>query len=80
MNKRFSDRLPEAGFHQYTSNHFAKDGKENVYNNDRWGFPQKECISFGPGAFGQIKDYVYCNEHAIQDYYDKVNNRQKRYR
>ena len=74
MNKRFSDRLPEAGFHQYTSNHFAKDGKENVYNNDRWGFPQKECISFGPGAFGQIKDYVYCNEHAIKDYYEKINN------
>ena len=73
MNKRFADRLPEAGFHQYTTNHFAKDGKENVYNNDRWGFPQKECVSFGPGAFGQIKDYVYCNEHAIQDYYDKVN-------
>lgn len=74
MNKKFADRLPEAGFHQYTSNHFAKDGKENVYNNDRWGFPQKECISFGPGAFGQIKDYVYCNEHSIADYYSKINN------
>ena len=72
MNKRFSERLPEAGFHQYTTNHFAKDGKENVYNNDRWGFPQKECVSFGPGAFGQIKDYVYCNEHSIKDYYEKV--------
>lgn len=77
MNKKFTERLPEAGFHQYTSNHFAKDGKENVYNNDRWGFPQKECISFGPGAFGQIKDYVYCNEHSIQEYYQKVNNNEK---
>lgn len=38
------------------------------------GFPTKECLSFSPEAFSQVKDYVYCNEHKLSDYYDKVNN------
>lgn len=74
MSKKFGEKLAELGFHQYTSNHYAKDGKENVYNNDRWGFPQIECASFGPGAFGQLNGYVYCNEHSTEDYFAKINN------
>lgn len=72
MCEMFNKQLAEYGFHQYTSNHFAKEGKENVYNNDRWGFPQIECVSFGPGSFGQLNGYVYCNEHKISDYYAKI--------
>lgn len=74
MNLLYSKRLREHGFKQYTSYHFARPGKENRYNLDRWGFPQLECVAFGPGAFGQIKGYVYCNEHKIADYYEKVNS------
>lgn len=72
MCEMFNKQLALYGYHQYTSNHFAKEGKENVYNNDRWGFPQIECVSFGPGAFGQLNGYVYCNEHKTGDYYDKI--------
>lgn len=72
MCEMFNRQLSELGYHQYTSNHFAKVGKENVYNNDRWGFPQIECASFGPGSFGQLHGYVYCNEHRIEDYYAKI--------
>lgn len=75
MNKALTEELQEKGpYREYTTNHFSKPGKENIYNIDRWGFPQKECLSFGPGAFSQVKDYVYCNEHKLSDYYDKVNN------
>lgn len=72
MCEMFNKQLANYGFHQYTSNHYAKDGRENVYNNDRWGFPQIECASFGPGAFGQLNGYVYCNEHKIENYYTKL--------
>ena len=75
MNKALTEVLQENGpYHEYTTNHFAKPGKENIYNIDRWGFPQKECLSFGPGAFSQVKDVVYCNEHILADYYEKVSN------
>ena len=75
MNKALTEELQGKGpYKEYTTNHFAKPGKENIYNLDRWGFPQKECLSFGPGAFSQVKDYVYCNEHMLNDYYAKVNN------
>jgi coproporphyrinogen III oxidase-like Fe-S oxidoreductase len=74
MNLLYSKRLKENGFNQYTSNHFSQPGKENKYNIDRWGFPQRECVAFGPGAFGQIKDFVYCNEHKISDYYIKIDS------
>ena len=77
MCDMFNEQLKQFGYHQYTSNHFAKDGKENVYNNDRWGFPQIECASFGPGAFGQLNGYVYCNEHSVENYYAKINNNEK---
>lgn len=78
MNKVLTEELQEHGpYHEYTTNHFAKEGKENIYNLDRWGFPQKECLSFGPGAFSQIKDYVYCNEHLLQNYYDKIRHNKK---
>lgn len=72
MCEMFNKQLKKYGYHQYTSHHFAKDGKENVYNIDRWGFPQIECVSFGPGAFGQLNGYVYCNEHKTVDYYNKI--------
>lgn len=74
MNLMLSSEMPKIGYNRYTAYHFAKEGKENVYNLDRWGFPQKECISFGPGAFGQLNGYIYCNEHAISDYYQKIDN------
>ena len=75
MNKALTEELQENGpYKEYTTNHFSKPGKENIYNLDRWGFPQKECLSFGPGAFSQVKDYVYCNEHKLEDYYNKINN------
>lgn len=75
MNKALTEELQVNGpYREYTTNHFSKPGKENIYNIDRWGFPQKECLSFGPGAFSQVKDYVYCNEHILSNYYDKVNN------
>ena len=78
MNKTLTDELEKKGpYVQYTTNHFCKPGKENIYNIDRWGFPQKECLSFGPGAFSQVKDYVYCNEHKLTDYYGKISNNQK---
>lgn len=77
MCAMFNKQLEEIGFHQYTSNHFAKEDKENVYNNDRWGFPQIECASFGPGAFGQLNGYVYCNEHSVEAYYEKINRNEK---
>lgn len=77
MNYRWQEGLARLGYTQYTSNHFAQQGKKNIYNLDRWGFPQKECVSFGPGAFGQIKNYVYCNEHRIDDYYAKIQHDQK---
>lgn len=73
MNNALLEELQEKGpYHQYTAYHYAMDGKENIYNIDRWGFPQKECVSFGPGAFSQVKDYVYCNEHKLEDYYLKI--------
>ena len=73
MNKALTEELQKNGpYVEYTTNHFAKPGKENIYNLDRWGFPQKECLSFGPGAFSQVKDYVYCNEHKLEDYYTKL--------
>ena len=75
MNRALTEELQINGpYHEYTTNHFAKPGKENIYNIDRWGFPQKECLSFGPGAFSQVKDYVYCNEHKLEDYYKKLEN------
>lgn len=77
MFEQFNTGLSKLGYHQYTSNHFAKEGKENVYNNDRWGFPQKECVSFGPGSFGQLNGYVYCNEHRTDDYYKKITSGKK---
>lgn len=64
-------------FHQYTTYHFAKDGKECKYNVDRWGMPQRECLALGPGPFSQIKDFVYCNEHNVEKYYDKLRNNEK---
>lgn len=78
MNKALTEELQENGpYKEYTTNHFSKPGKENIYNLDRWGFPQKECLSFGPGAFSQVKDYVYCNEHKLEDYYNKIENKIK---
>ncbi len=75
MNRALTEELQINGpYQEYTTNHFAKPGKENIYNIDRWGFPQKECLSFGPGAFSQVKDYVYCNEHKLNDYYNKISN------
>ena len=75
MNRALTDELQDNGpYKEYTTNHFAKPGKENIYNVDRWGFPQKECLSFGPGAFAQVKDYVYCNEHKLENYYAKIRN------
>lgn len=77
MNTLFSERLTAAGFNQYTSYHYARSGKENRYNIDRWGFPQLECVAFGPGAFGQIKGFIYCNEHKTADYFTKIKNGNK---
>lgn len=77
MCEMFNKQLSKYGYHQYTSHHFAKKGKENVYNNDRWGFPQIECVSFGPGSFGQLNGFVYCNEHNTTDYYNKISQGQK---
>lgn len=77
MSKAFGDKLAALGYHQYTSNHYAKEGKENQYNIDRWKFPQIECASFGPGAFGQLNGYVYCNEHSTEDYFSKLQKGEK---
>ncbi len=77
MCEMFNNQLAGFGYHQYTSNHYAKEGKENVYNNDRWGFPQIECVSFGPGSFGQLNGFVYCNEHNIDNYYAKLSKGEK---
>ena len=77
MCKYLGEKLFELGYYQYTSNHYAKEGKKNQYNIDRWAFPQIECASFGPGAFGQLNGYVYCNEHSTEEYYSKINSENK---
>lgn len=73
MNTLLDKRLTDAGFNHYTSYHYSRPGKECKYNIDRWGFPQLECVAMGPGAFGQINGYVYCNEHKTENYFEKIN-------
>lgn len=71
MYKSLLRAMHAAGFTEYTPYHFGK-GVQFQYHHDRWGFPQKETLGVGAGAFSFFRNHVYTNVHKIDDYIARI--------
>jgi oxygen-independent coproporphyrinogen-3 oxidase len=47
---------------------FARAGKECRYEKLHWGAPQVEYLGIGPGAYGFVNGWIYCNHHTLRSY------------
>jgi oxygen-independent coproporphyrinogen-3 oxidase len=71
------DMLGDAGYNLYTLYDFARPGKECLHHAINWQAPQRDYVSFGPGAFGYIHNgqasHIYCNISPLDEYIDCIN-------
>ncbi|MBC8500950.1 MAG: coproporphyrinogen III oxidase family protein [DPANN group archaeon] len=68
MYKKLLSIMHSKGYYEYTPYHFAKKGKEIQYNINRWGFPQKDILGLGAGAFSFFNETSYTNVHLVDEY------------
>ena len=64
------DILPNNGFHQMNFCFFTRSGRERI-RYFRHRFQEGDCISFGPGAVGNLGSLIYFNMPHVE-YYNQI--------
>ena len=70
------DILSKADYSLYSLYDFARPGKECLHHAINWQAPQRDYVSFGPGAFSFINNgessHIYCNFNPLDKYINSV--------